>query len=119
MNFIQLYRNVSNCIKLAFSYGLAQSVKLAGFEVRIQKVVDTTKHIPYTLAKTGKIGISSKEVRKMIGKLFIEKNYINLHLNFLDMPKFFWGHTELEPIHVTVTEYMDKDNRLEINNPIV
>lgn len=102
--------------KLACSYGLAQSAKLGGFEKTIQKIVDITRHLPDNLAKKGQISLTRKEIMKLMGKIFIERSSINLHLELLDAPNFFWDHTELEPLHEMITEYMDQGNRMGILN---
>ena len=76
--------------KLAFSYGFAQSVKLGGFENTIQGIIELTKKLPENLAKKGKILLSRKQIRKLMGRIFIDRDSINLHLDLLDIPNFFW-----------------------------
>lgn len=45
-------------IKLTISHAIAQSVKLTLFEGRVDDTIDTTKHIPLVMAKTGKVPMS-------------------------------------------------------------
>ncbi len=102
--------------KLAFSHGLAQSIKLSVFEGAAQKTIAKTKDIPAQLAKHGKISLSRKQIRKMRGSLFIERSSINLHFDVLDVPEYFWEHFELEPIYTLIANYLDLETRVEILN---
>lgn len=102
--------------RLAISHGLAQSVKLGTFESAIQKTFNSTKQIPDELAKQGKIALSRKEIRKKMGELFIERNSINLHVDVLDTPEFFWEYSELEPYYAMTRNYLDISTRVEVLN---
>ena len=102
--------------KLAFSHGLAQSVKLGTFEIAIQKTFNNTKQLPNDLAKQGKISLSRREIRKKMGLIFIERNSINLHADVLDTPDFFWENPEVEPLYRLVATYLDIKTRVEVLN---
>lgn len=102
--------------KLACSYGLAQSAKLGGFEETIQKIIDNTKELPEQLAEDGTINLSRGETRKLMGRIFIDRSSINLHLKLLDVPNFFWDHTDLEPLYEMITEYTTLRERVNILN---
>ena len=108
--------NKSYLTKLAISHGLAQSVRLTVFEELIQKTINHTKHLPSELARKGKISLSRKEISCKMGKLFIERNFINLHTEILDTPEFFWEHPELEPYYRRTSHYLDIAKRGEILN---
>ena len=102
--------------KLAFSQGIAQSVKLDTFEHTIQKTVDLTRELPRHLAELGKISLSGKESRRMMGTLFIDRHSINLHQELLDTPEFFWEYSELEPMYKLVAHYLDIERRVNVLN---
>lgn len=102
--------------RLAVSHGLAQSVKLGTFENAIRKTFNHTKHIPEDLARRGRIPLSRKEIRKKMGELFIERNSINLHVDVLDTPEFFWEYSELEPLYAMTANYLDIETRVEVLN---
>jgi uncharacterized Rmd1/YagE family protein len=102
--------------RLAISHGLAQSVRLATFENIIQKTIDKTKHIPEQLAAQGKIPLSKKEIRKKMGELFLERSSVNLHFDILDVPEFFWEHSELEPLYNMIANHLDLETRVEVLN---
>lgn len=109
-------QNKSPLTKLACSYGIAQSVKLAIFEEMIQKTIEHTKYLPSSLAKQGKIALSRKEISRKMGEIFIERNFINLHSEILDTPEFFWDHPELEPLYRRTSHYLDVTKRVELLN---
>lgn len=102
--------------KLAISHGLTQSAKLESFEVVIQKIFNDTKQIPQNLSKKGSISLSRKEIRRKMGELFLERNSINLHVNVLDVPEFFWEAPEYEPLYTTVANWLDIETRVEVLN---
>lgn len=108
--------NVDTLTKLAISHGIAQSVKLGTFESALQKTFTHTKKIPEDLAKRGKISLSRKEIRRKMGELFIERNSINLHLDVLDTPEFFWDYPELEPYYNMIANYLEIKTRVEVMN---
>ncbi len=102
--------------KLAISHGIAQSVKLGIFETAILKTFNSTRNIPQNLAKEGKINLSRQEIRKKMGELFLERATINLHLDALDTPEFFWEYPELEHLYKMMTVYLDVQPRVEVLN---
>lgn len=102
--------------RLAISHGIAQSVKLGTFENALRKTFNHTKYIPEELAKHGRIGLSRKEIRRKMGELFIERNSINLHVDVLDTPEFFWEYSELEPYYSMAANYLDIETRVEVLN---
>ena len=102
--------------RLAVSHGLAQSVKLGTFENAIRKTFKHTKYIPEDLARYGSISLSRREIRRKMGELFIERSSINLHLDVLDTPEFFWEYTELEPLYAMTAKYLDVETRVEVLN---
>lgn len=102
--------------RLAISHALAQSVKLETFEYTLRRTFNETKYIPDDLAKYGKIPLSRKEIRCKMGELFIERSTINLHLDVLDTPEFFWEYSELEPLYVVADTYLDIDARVAVMN---
>lgn len=102
--------------KLAFSHALAQSVKLAVFEQTIQKTIHLTKELPELLARQGSIKYSRRDIRRMMGRLFIDRSSINLHQELLDTPEFFWEHSDLEPYYAQVAHYLDRERRVSVLN---
>lgn len=102
--------------KLAFSHGIAQSVKLGSFEITVQKTFNNMQYIPEDLAKKGRISLSRQEIRRKMGELFLERNSISLHTNVLDSPELFWDYPELEPIYRLIANYLDIEKRSHVLN---
>lgn len=102
--------------KLAFSHGMAQSVKLAVFEQTILKTIHLTRELPELLALQGNIQLSRKDIRRMMGRLFIDRSSINLHQELLDTPEFFWEHSDLEPLYAQMAHYLDRERRVNVLN---
>lgn len=102
--------------KLAFSHGLAQSVKLSVFEAIVKKTIDTTRSIPEQLSRYGRIPLSKKEIQRKMGELFIERSSINLHFDVLDVPEYFWEHSDLEPLYSLIATHLDLETRVEVLN---
>jgi uncharacterized Rmd1/YagE family protein len=103
-------------VKLSFSYGLSQSVKLSVFESSAEKTIDENKKIPNELIQTGKISMSRRALAKKIGTLFAERNFINLNSDILDTPDFFWRRPKYEPYYEMSVRFMDIKQRLTILN---
>jgi uncharacterized Rmd1/YagE family protein len=108
--------NKSVLTKLAISHGIAQSVKLSTFEDLIQKTIDSSKSIPTELARRGKIPLSRIDISRKMGELFLERSFINLHSDVLDVPEFFWDYPELEPFYRRAAHYLDVSKRAETLN---
>ncbi len=102
--------------KLAFSHGLAQSVKLEIFEKRLAKRIEGVSDIPQYLASRGRIPLSRKQLTQMVGELILERNAINLYTDILDTPDFFWEHSELEPLYKMVAQDLEISMRVTVLN---
>jgi uncharacterized Rmd1/YagE family protein len=103
-------------LKVSLSYGLSQSAKLSVFEHEIDKTIQNTRHLPAELAEKGKITLSRKKISQHIGKLFSQKNSINLDSYALDTPEFFWKRPRYEPFYQQAVEFLDIQVRLNILN---
>ncbi|DAZ96050.1 TPA: hypothetical protein N0F65_000045 [Lagenidium giganteum] len=102
--------------KLAISFAMAQSAKLDVFEERVEEAIQETKHVPQQLATNGAIEYSQNDISKLIGRLFIERNDVNLNSDMLDEPDFFWEDDEYQPLYKKMMKYMDVENRVQILN---
>lgn len=102
--------------KLAFSHGLAQSVKLEIFEKKMAKRIESMEDIPKSLALNGRIKMSRKQLTRVMGELILERNSINLYSDVLDTPDFFWEHSELEPLYRMVSQDLEVIARVNVLN---
>jgi uncharacterized Rmd1/YagE family protein len=99
-------------IKLAISYGLAQSIKLEAFEDAIQLAIKTNGTLPEEIATRGSISLSRRAIFKRIGEIFIARSSINLNIEYLDVPEFFWRNPNLEPYYIMTKKYLDIPSRV-------
>jgi uncharacterized Rmd1/YagE family protein len=99
-------------IKLAISYGLAQSIKLEAFEEAIQDAIKKNSYLPEEIATRGIISLSRRAIFKRIGEIFIARSSINLNIEYLDAPEFFWRNPSLEPFYIMTKKFLDIPSRV-------
>ena len=103
-------------IKLAVSYGLAQSIKLESYEEAVQQTIQKNLSIIDELADKGSISLSSKAISKRKGEIFLARSSVNLNSEFLDLPEYFWEYPNLESYYVTTEQYLDIKRRVHALN---
>ena len=103
-------------MKLAISYGLAQSIKLEFYEESIQKTIQANSHIPRELAQYGRISLSRKAISKRIGGIFLTRSSVNLSSEYLDVPEYFWRYSKLEDYYVMTEKFLDIPKRVAALN---
>lgn len=99
---------------LALSYGLAQSVKLLLYEEVIDSLVLRTRTLPEQLARDGKIKLSHRDLKRLIGELLAARYSVNLISDILDIPEYFWQHPELEKLHMECAREVELRQRARI-----
>jgi len=99
-------------IKLAISYGLAQSIKLEAFEQSGQDAIRQNNYLPEEIASRGTISLSRRAIFKRMGEIFITRSSINLNIEFLDAPEFFWRNPNLEPFYIMTKKFLDIPSRV-------
>lgn len=103
-------------LKLAISYGVAQSIKLETYEASIQATIDRNSNIAEDLARYGKISLSRKEILKRMGSIFAAKSTVNLSSEYLDVPEYFWQFPNLEAYYIMTDQFLDISGRVEVLN---
>ncbi|KAG0238523.1 hypothetical protein BGW42_004285 [Actinomortierella wolfii] len=103
-------------VKLTISHAIAQSVKMTLFEGLIENTINATKHIPQQMAETGKVTMSSTQITKKIGQLFIMRINVNLVSNILDTPEIFWSEPSFQPLYSAIRGYLEINQRVELLN---
>lgn len=111
-----LVRSLQVAEKLALSYAMAQSSKLFVFESRVLTSVEQTRYLPQELALSGKIGISKKDINKLIGSLFVVETDVNLFSSILDTPDFLWDDDEHLSVYEYTRGYLEVDDRVALLN---
>ncbi len=103
-------------LKLSFSYGFSQSVKLQYFETIIDGLIDKYNPMIQTLSQTGEMPISRKQIQQVIGEILGAKSEMNLISNFLYHPKYFWQHPTLEQHFIMLERYLHIQRRVNAIN---
>lgn len=99
-------------IKLAISYGLAQSIKLEAFEEAIKDAIKKNSYLPEEIASRGTISLTRRAIFKRMGEIFIARSSININVEYLDAPEFFWRNPNLEPFYIMTKKYLDIPSRV-------
>lgn len=99
-------------VKLAISYALAQSIKLEAFEEAIKEVIKKNNSLPEEIATKGTISLSRRAIFKRIGEIFLARSSINLNIEYLDTPEFFWRNPNLESYYVMTKKFLDIPSRV-------
>lgn len=102
--------------RLALAYAMAQSVRLGSLELRIERSIAQTKHIPQGLAAAGRVALRNRELTRMMGELFVLRSEVNLETDILDTPEIFWDYDDCEQLYLTWRSYLDLDSRVSILN---
>ena len=71
-------RSGDHMIKLTMSHAISQSTKLSYFEEKMSQTMLDAQHVPKHLALTGQLGMSRKEIVKILGRLFKSRVDVNL-----------------------------------------
>jgi len=100
--------------RLAVILALAQSIKLNVYENLAQRCITNTFNVPRSLAKTGKTGLSRKDIACQRGMLFSVKSDIVLNYGLLDTPDFFWHNPELQPFYSQLAQYLEIRLRVDL-----
>jgi uncharacterized Rmd1/YagE family protein len=103
-------------LKLAISYGLAQSVQLESYESAVQKNIEANAHLPEQLAEHGAIRLSQKAISKRMGEIFIARSSINLNSEYLSAPEYFWEYPSLETYYSMSEKFLDINRRVATLN---
>ena len=103
-------------LKLSFSYGFSQSVKLQYFETIIEALIEKYNPMIQYLSNKGKMPISRNQIRQIIGEILGAKSEMNLISNFLYHPKYFWQHPNLEEYYTMMERYLHIQRRVNAIN---
>ncbi|MCA0403873.1 MAG: RMD1 family protein [Proteobacteria bacterium] len=103
-------------LKLSFSYGFSQSVKLQYFETIIEALIDKYNPLIQHLSNRGEMPISRNQIRRIIGEILGAKSEMNLISNFLYHPKYFWQHPNLEEYYTMMERYLHIQRRVNAIN---
>lgn len=99
-------------VKLAISYGLVQSIKLEAFEEAIKEAIKKNGYLAEEIASHGMISLSRRAIFKRMGEIFLARSSININVEYLDAPEFFWRNPSLEHYFIMIKKYLDIPSRV-------
>ncbi|NNM59300.1 MAG: sporulation protein [Legionellales bacterium] len=103
-------------LKLALSYGLAQSIKLEFYEETVKKIIMENTPLFESLARTGKVLLTRKEITMRMGTIFLTRSSVNLNSEYLDVPEYFWEYPNLETDYLISIHFFDVQPRVAALN---
>jgi len=101
---------------LAYSYALAQSVKLAVFENLVDAAIDRSRPIPEALAQKGMVDMDEKLVKQQMGEIFVTKCSMTLQSDILDTPEIIWQNDRYDEQYNVGRKYLEISKRVDILN---
>eukprot|EP01062_Namystynia_karyoxenos_P067400 TRINITY_DN61349_c0_g1_i1.p1 TRINITY_DN61349_c0_g1~~TRINITY_DN61349_c0_g1_i1.p1 ORF type:complete len:529 (+),score=156.60 TRINITY_DN61349_c0_g1_i1:117-1703(+) len=107
---------VDSKLMLAYSWGLAQSAKLADFEQEIDDLVEDTKRYPQLMAMEGSAELDRHDIAKIRGRLFLQRMEVNIMSDILETPDYFWNRPDVEPLYLQVRRYTEITARADVLN---
>lgn len=102
--------------KMAFSYGLQRSVRLAVIEEAVDDAIGGMRGIPAALVTHGRLKMTKAEVMRSLGKLLCLRGTINMHSDLLETPDVYWEYPRLEELYSMVSREMDLVARIACTN---
>lgn len=102
--------------KLAVSFALAKSSLLSLYELRVQQVIERNSHLPEEMVKHGRVHMSTSDLAREIGRLFLVKHGINLDQSLIDTPEEFWEDDRFEATYDMTIKYFKIGKRLDLVN---
>ena len=97
--------------KLAFSNGLADSVKLGVLERMMDQHIDRVKDIPNALISGSNVGLSRKEMLALTGELLHFRAQLNLNSDLIDTPEIYWSEPKLEELYIRISRVLETRRR--------
>lgn len=91
-----------------------QSCQTSLYEDLLDATISTTQAIPSTIAQTGRINLTRRQINMQIGELFILRINIHLQGSVLDAPELMWAEPQLDPVYQAVRSYLEMDQRVSL-----
>lgn len=93
------------------SLNLAQSVVLSYYQEQADDILATSSKVSIELKDKGHVSISTKKLRKLLGRAIVLKNTVAENLYIFDTPEFASNAEELTKMDTELNENLDILNR--------
>jgi uncharacterized Rmd1/YagE family protein len=109
-----------NFDQLAFSHGIANSVKLAVLETELEHFITQIKDLPEILSinskYSSKLSFNRKDALNRLSSLLKFRAHLNLHSGLLETPDLYWDDSQLETHFHSISDELDIKNRVNTLN---
>ncbi|KAL4424431.1 hypothetical protein ABPG77_006369 [Micractinium sp. CCAP 211/92] len=104
-------------VKLAVAFALAQSTKLSVLEERARVLGRQLSRLPVSMAETGEIPVSERQIMQHVGTLFQSMSAVNLLGRVLDTPDPITSAPDnIGSLYKSVYEYLEVHQRVQLLN---
>ncbi|KAH7101997.1 hypothetical protein BKA62DRAFT_743179 [Auriculariales sp. MPI-PUGE-AT-0066] len=106
--------------RYAYSQALARSTALSALETALDEYLAGVATMPHNLARTGKPGLSQKQLMVKLGQLLKFRQGLNLNAeNFSDTPELYWIEPAMEAYFNRLSDALEIKQRVaHMNNKI-
>jgi uncharacterized Rmd1/YagE family protein len=109
-----------NFDQLAFSHGIANSVKLAILETELEHFITQIKDLPEMLSSKyqykSQVSFDRKDALNRLSSLLKFRAHLNLHSGLLETPDLYWDDSQLESHFNSISDELDIKNRVSTLN---
>lgn len=99
---------------ISLSYVLSQSIQLDYKEKKIEELFTSIEHVSEKLSSVGKIKMSSKNIKKIIGSILYLQQDIRMYGLADDMPEFFWENPNMITQYKELMHYFELKKRFQV-----
>jgi len=105
-----------NFDQLAFSHGIANSVKLAILETELEEFITQIKDLPEILSSnyrySSKYSFNRRDALNRLSSLLKFRAHLNLHSGLLETPDLYWDDSQLESHFNSISDELDIKSRV-------
>ena len=113
-------RQSINFDQLAFSHGIANSVKLAILETELEDFITQIRDLPELLSSKNRykttLSFNRRDALNRLSKLLKFRAHLNLHSGLLETPDLYWDDSLLESHFSSISDELDIKSRVNTLN---
>lgn len=102
--------------QLAFSNGLADSVKIASMESAMENHIEQIEIYPKAMQNGQPLGLDRNKVLKLSGQLLSIRSAVNLRSQLIDPPELYWSEQKLENLYHIISRLLENRKRISVLN---
>ncbi|GME97155.1 unnamed protein product [Ambrosiozyma monospora] len=102
--------------KVAFSYGISRSTRLAILESSLERHINMTKDTTKKLSRGERLRLSAKDVLSSSGRLLLLRGKLNLYSQLTETPDLYWDEPNLEKIYTDISKVLEVNARANVLN---